>query len=351
MVKTATELEKAHEELDKAVETQEKSRLAKSLDALRARFGFGQVTEEDTGELTKANSSPMPENSGNYPQNAVNEGNISRARAKSKPAKHPDGNYEGLEEGENDTTTYENFEPDALNGSKGRRVTDKKSLKGVDEESFYKAIIDGDESGEVVEAINASDALELLANSMGKSIAEVSKQSEAIGRLTQEQFDDLNKSLAVLAEAVGTIMETLEKGGTTPPAVPPVTQASADIKSEETRTTGEESTEEVEKSLSPDQKKYKKTLEFLAEADRMNAPSYFSQITGEALQKSKGKADDNTPESLNTLAGRQRVKRAINELMKSDGLDADFLGALDFRPVSDVVARLPKELRSKAGLD
>src|SRR5437763_1946282 len=104
------ELTKAQEEVTEAVEVQEKSRLSKSLDALKARFGFGQPID---GDLTKANSKPMPGSEG-YPQDAVNEGNISRARAKSKPAKHPDNNYEGLESAEDDTTDYENSEDDAL---------------------------------------------------------------------------------------------------------------------------------------------------------------------------------------------------------------------------------------------
>lgn len=347
---TKTEdLEKAQAEVEQAVETQEKSRLTKSLEALRARFGFGQTTEES--ELSKANSSTMAGNDG-YPQSAVNEGNIARARSKSKPAKHPDNNYADLPDAEQDTTDYENSEEDALDGFDGKKVTEKgrKSLKGVDEEDFYKAIIDGDESGEVVEAINASDALELLATSMGKSIAEVSHQTGIVGKYTAEAIEELNKSLAVLAEAVGTIMETLEKSASGVPAAVPQPAAS-DIKQEEERKTGEESEEVAEKSLTSDQKKYKRTLEFLAEADKMNAPSYFSQITGEALQKSGAKNDDNTPEALNTLAGRQRVKAAIMTLIKSEGLDPDYLGSLDYRPTSEVVARLPKEMRSKVGLD
>src|SRR5438445_12105756 len=129
------ELNKAQEEVTEVVEAQEKSRLTKSLEALKARFGFGQPTDDD---LTKANSKTMPGNDG-YPQDAVNEGNIARARAKSKPAKHPDGNYEGLESAESDTTDYENSEDDALDGFDGKEVTEKagkKSLKGVDEEDF-----------------------------------------------------------------------------------------------------------------------------------------------------------------------------------------------------------------------
>jgi hypothetical protein len=121
------------------------------------------------------------------------------------------------------------------------------------------------------------------------------------------------------------------------------------VDEDEDRKTGEESEEAVDKSLNPQQRAYKKTMAWLDEADKMNQPAFFSTLTGEGLNKSYS-IDKNTPESLNTPAGKQRVKTAVTTMVKSRKLPPEFLSALDTRSPYEVVVAMPSDVRKEAGL-
>lgn len=359
------QLYKAHQDIEGIMEVKDKSRLSKSLDSLRERFKLGAPTTAaatEGGALLEKSSTLMPGNDG-YPNDEGAESRISRARSKSKPAKHPDGNYEGLESGEDDTTSYENDEEDVLDGaSRGKPVTSK-SFAASTEEDFYKSVIDSDEDGEAVAAINATDALEHLTTVMGKSIAVVSKQSEAIGMYATTQFVELNKSMAVLAEAIGAIMETLEKSASawalpieenapetgTEGATQLSTTATATAAEETTSTNKSQQGAASEVPLTEDQKKYQNTVNWLQKSSPTNIPSYFSVLNGQAgMQKSAaGTVDRTSPEELDTLAGKKRVRTAITTLIKSQGLNPDLLAMTDYKAPSEVVKYVPAQFREE----
>lgn len=347
--KSARALYEAHEELEKHMADEEKSGLAKSLDALRARFGRSG-DDLSKGKVKGTNTEPMAGDEG-YPNDQGAGKRIAAARSKSTPAKDPEGHYEDLPDAENDTTTYENVEEDELDGNKGKKVTEK-SLRGgqaQDEEDFYKALVDGDPTGDVVETINATDALELLTSTTAKSMAQVSNQAAAGYKSLAEQVADLHKSIALVANVLAELAEPLSKSGKycAPEDMEKSEDRAEEPEEDEERKTGADSEEETaEKSM---RAKYAKTISFFETMDAANTPTFLSGSPA-GLQKSQSGKDQNTPETLNTPEGKKRVKGIVTGLVKSHKVGPDLLGALDQYAPSDVVARLPLHIRREEGL-